>query len=82
MDGSYAIEGLLYYLKNGFGNFSFGYVFALLFLIILPIVREKYVPEMLVVVSPVYILTAFMSLQPHMEERFDFSLVFLRFYMF
>ncbi|XP_074339821.1 alpha-1,2-mannosyltransferase ALG9-like [Apium graveolens] len=71
--GSYASESMLYYLKNGFYSFSFGYVFAWLFLIILPIVRNKY-PDMLVVVSPVYILTGFMSLQPRKEERFLYSI--------
>jgi len=36
----------------------------------LPIARKKYVPDLLIVVSPVYIWLGFMSLQPHKEERF------------
>lgn len=67
----YGTEGPLYYFKNGFNNFNFSFVLALLFLGILPITRNKYAPELLVVVSPMYIWIAFMSLQPHKEERFD-----------
>ncbi|MCD7470612.1 hypothetical protein HAX54_010593 [Datura stramonium] len=37
---------------------------------ILPIAKKKYAPELFVVVSPVYLWIAFMSLQPHKEERF------------
>ncbi|WKA11999.1 hypothetical protein VitviT2T_029440 [Vitis vinifera] len=66
----YGIEGPLYYLRNGFNNFNFCFVLALLFLGILPIVRKKYVPDLLVVISPLYIWLGFMSLQPHKEERF------------
>lgn len=66
----YGIEGPLYYLRNGFNNFNFCFVLALLFLGILPIVRKKYVPDLLVVISPIYIWLGFMSLQPHKEERF------------
>ncbi|XP_010277032.1 PREDICTED: dol-P-Man:Man(6)GlcNAc(2)-PP-Dol alpha-1,2-mannosyltransferase [Nelumbo nucifera] len=66
----YGTEGPLFYLRNGFNNFNFSFVFALLFLVILPIKREKYAPDFLVVVSPIYIWLAFMSLQPHKEERF------------
>ena len=67
----YGTEGPLYYLRNGFNNFNFCFVLALLFLGILPIARKKYVPDLLIVVSPVYIWLGFMSLQPHKEERFD-----------
>lgn len=66
----YGTEGPLYYFKNGFNNFNFSFVLALLFLGILPITRKKYAPDLLVVVSPMYIWIAFMSLQPHKEERF------------
>ncbi|PON33003.1 GPI mannosyltransferase [Parasponia andersonii] len=66
----YGTEGPLYYLKNGFNNFNFCFVLALLFLVILPIVRKKYASDLLVVVSPLYLWLAFMSLQPHKEERF------------
>ena len=67
----YGTEGPLYYLRNGFNNFNFCFILALLFLGILPIARKKYVPDLLIVVSPVYIWLGFMSLQPHKEERFD-----------
>uniref|UniRef100_A0A165Z128 AAA+ ATPase domain-containing protein n=1 Tax=Daucus carota subsp. sativus TaxID=79200 RepID=A0A165Z128_DAUCS len=66
----YGTEGPLFYLKNGFNNFNFSFVLALLFLGILPITRKKYAPDLLVVISPMYIWIAFMSLQPHKEERF------------
>ncbi|XP_058095596.1 dol-P-Man:Man(6)GlcNAc(2)-PP-Dol alpha-1,2-mannosyltransferase [Magnolia sinica] len=66
----YGTEGPLYYLRNGFNNFNFSFILALLFLGILPIARKKYAPDLLVVVSPIYIWLAFMSLQPHKEERF------------
>ncbi|KAL5736522.1 hypothetical protein ACOSP7_030990 [Xanthoceras sorbifolium] len=69
----YGTEGPLYYLRNGFNNFNFCFVLALLFLGILgilPIARKKYVPDLLIVVSPLYIWLGFMSLQPHKEERF------------
>lgn len=67
----YGTEGALYYLKNGFNNFNFSFILALLFLVMLPILRRKYALDLLVVVSPIYIWLAFMSLQPHKEERFD-----------
>lgn len=66
----YGTEGPLFYLKNGFNNFNFCFILALLFVVILPIAKRKYVPELLVIVSPIYIWVAFMSLQPHKEERF------------
>ncbi|XP_030480912.2 dol-P-Man:Man(6)GlcNAc(2)-PP-Dol alpha-1,2-mannosyltransferase [Cannabis sativa] len=66
----YGTEGSLYYLRNAFNNFNFCFVLALLFVVILPIVKEKYTPDLLIVVSPLYIWLAFMSLQPHKEERF------------
>ncbi|EXC18480.1 Dol-P-Man:Man(6)GlcNAc(2)-PP-Dol alpha-1,2-mannosyltransferase [Morus notabilis] len=66
----YGTEGPLYYLRNGFNNFNFCFVLALLFLVILPIVRKKYAPDLLIVVSPIYLWLTFMSLQPHKEERF------------
>lgn len=67
----YGTEGPLFYLRNGFNNFNVCFVLALLFVGILPISRKKYVPDLLVVISPIYIWLAFMSLQPHKEERFD-----------
>lgn len=67
----YGTEGPLYYLRNGFNNFNFCFILALLFLAILPIARKKYAPDLLIVVSPFYIWLAFMSMQPHKEERYD-----------
>lgn len=66
----YGIEGPLFYLRNAFNNFNFCFVLALLFIGILPIARKKYAPDLLIVVSPLYLWLAFMSLQPHKEERF------------
>ncbi|XP_020231367.1 dol-P-Man:Man(6)GlcNAc(2)-PP-Dol alpha-1,2-mannosyltransferase [Cajanus cajan] len=66
----YGTEGPLYYLRNGFNNFNFCFVLAMLFLGILPIAKKKYAPDLLIVISPIYIWLGFMSLQPHKEERF------------
>ncbi|XP_027061934.1 alpha-1,2-mannosyltransferase ALG9 [Coffea arabica] len=66
----YGTEGPLYYLKNGFNNFNFCFLLALLFLVVLPVARKKYQPDLLVVISPIYIWIGFMSLQSHKEERF------------
>lgn len=66
----YGTEGPLYYLKNGFNNFNVCFVLAMLFLAILPIAKKKYAPDLLIVISPLYIWLGFMSLQPHKEERF------------
>ncbi|KAG5546121.1 hypothetical protein RHGRI_018336 [Rhododendron griersonianum] len=66
----YGTEGPLYYLKNGFNNFNFCFILALLFVGVLPVARKKYAPDLFLVVSPIYIWLAFMSLQPHKEERF------------
>eukprot|EP00268_Persea_americana_P042658 TRINITY_DN426_c1_g1_i5.p1 TRINITY_DN426_c1_g1~~TRINITY_DN426_c1_g1_i5.p1 ORF type:complete len:486 (+),score=74.24 TRINITY_DN426_c1_g1_i5:252-1709(+) len=66
----YGTEGPLYYLNNGFNNFNFCFILALLFLGILPLARKKYGRDLFVVVSPIYIWLAFMSVQPHKEERF------------
>ncbi|OAY54789.1 dol-P-Man:Man(6)GlcNAc(2)-PP-Dol alpha-1,2-mannosyltransferase [Manihot esculenta] len=66
----YGIEGPLFYMRNGFNNFNFCFILALLFLGFLPIARRKYAPDMLIVISPLYIWLGFMSLQPHKEERF------------
>lgn len=66
----YGTEGALFYIRNGFNNFNFCFVLALLFLAILPIARKKYAPDLLIVISPLYIWLAFMSLQSHKEERF------------
>lgn len=67
----YGTEGPLYYLKNGFNNFNFCFILALLFVGVLPFARKKYAPDLFLVVSPIYIWLAFMSLQPHKEERLD-----------
>lgn len=66
----YGTEGPLFYLRNGFNNFNFSFILALLFVAFLPITWKKYTPDLLIVVSPVYIWLAFMSMQPHKEERF------------
>jgi alpha-1,2-mannosyltransferase len=66
----YGTEGPTFYFKNGFNNFNFAFILALLFLGFVPFARKKYVPDLLIVVSPVYIWLAFMSLQAHKEERF------------
>ncbi|PSS05865.1 Dol-P-Man:Man(6)GlcNAc(2)-PP-Dol alpha-1,2-mannosyltransferase [Actinidia chinensis var. chinensis] len=66
----YGTEGSLYYMRNGFNNFNFCFILALLFVGILPVARKKYAPDLLIVISPIYIWLAFMSLQPHKEERF------------
>ncbi|KAG6607914.1 Dol-P-Man:Man(6)GlcNAc(2)-PP-Dol alpha-1,2-mannosyltransferase, partial [Cucurbita argyrosperma subsp. sororia] len=66
----YGTGGPLFYLRNGFNNLNVSFVLALLFLGILPISRKKYMPDLLVVISPIYIWLGFMSLQPHKEERF------------
>lgn len=58
-------------MRNGFNNFNFCFILALLFLGFLPIARRKYAPDMLIVISPLYIWLGFMSLQPHKEERYD-----------
>lgn len=71
----YGTEGPLYYLNNGFNNFNFCFILALVFLGILPLARKKYGRDLLIVVSPIYIWLAFMSLQPHKEERLE-SLLF------
>lgn len=75
----YGTEGPLYYLKNGFNNFNFCFILALLFVGVLPVARKKYAPDLLLVVSPIYIWLAFMSLQPHKEERLDLFLPSLHF---
>ncbi|KAG9446791.1 hypothetical protein H6P81_012919 [Aristolochia fimbriata] len=66
----YGTEGPLFYLKNGFNNFNVSFILALLFLGILPFAKKKYAPDLLLVLSPLYIWLGFMSLQPHKEERF------------
>ncbi|KAK6934152.1 GPI mannosyltransferase, partial [Dillenia turbinata] len=66
----YGIEGPLFYLRNGFNNFNFCFILALLFVLIWPFIKKKYSSELLVLVSPIYIWLIFMSLQPHKEERF------------
>ncbi|KAK8936030.1 Dol-P-Man:Man(6)GlcNAc(2)-PP-Dol alpha-1,2-mannosyltransferase [Platanthera zijinensis] len=66
----YGTESSTFYLRNGFNNFNFSFILALLFVAFLPITRKKYTPDLLVVVSPIYIWLGFMSLQSHKEERF------------
>jgi len=65
----YGTEGPSFYFRNGFNNFNFAFILALLFLGVVPFARKKYAPDLLMVVSPVYIWLAFMSLQAHKEER-------------
>lgn len=65
----YGNEGHLFYFRNGFNNFNFCFILALLFLAFLPIVKRKYDTDLLIVVSSMYIWLAFMSLQAHKEER-------------
>lgn len=78
----YGTEGPLYYLKNGFNNFNVCFVLAMLFLAILPIAKKKYAPDLLIVISPLYIWLGFMSLQPHKEERFGKIFYTVFFYKF
>lgn len=78
----YGTEGPLFYLKNGFNNFNFCFVLAMLFLGILPIAKKKYAPDLLIVISPLYIWLGFMSLQPHKEERFGKLFYMVFFYEF
>lgn len=66
----YGTEGPLFYLRNAFNNFNFCFVLALLFIAFIPLTKRKYAPDLFIVVSPLYIWLAFMSLQPHKEERF------------
>ncbi|XP_074290231.1 alpha-1,2-mannosyltransferase ALG9-like [Silene latifolia] len=68
----YGVEGPLFYVHNAFNNFNFAFVLALLFpaTLLVQAVRRKFVPELLIFISPIYIWLAFMSLQPHKEERF------------
>nr|CAD1839894.1 unnamed protein product [Ananas comosus var. bracteatus] len=66
----YGTEEMSFYFRNGFNNFNFCFVLALLFVAILPIAKKKYAPDLVIVVSPVFIWLAFMSLQAHKEERF------------
>lgn len=65
----YGTEEPSFYLRNGFNNFNFCFILALLFVVILPIAKHKYAPELLVIISPIYIWLVLMSLQPHKEER-------------
>ncbi|VAH74614.1 unnamed protein product [Triticum turgidum subsp. durum] len=66
----YGTEGASFYFRNAFNNFNFAFVLALLFVGVALSARKKYAPDLLIVVSPVYIWLAFMSLQAHKEERF------------
>ncbi|KAK8956345.1 Dol-P-Man:Man(6)GlcNAc(2)-PP-Dol alpha-1,2-mannosyltransferase [Platanthera guangdongensis] len=66
----YGTESSTFYWRNGFNNFNFSFILALLFVASLPSTWKKYTPDLLVVVSPIYIWLAFMSLQSHKEERF------------
>lgn len=80
----YGTEGALFYLRNGFNNFNFCFILALLFLGVLPVARKKYAPDLLIVVSSFYIWLGFMSLQPHKEERYvnrEFLVIPARFFV-
>ncbi|CAH1452859.1 unnamed protein product [Lactuca virosa] len=41
----YGTEGPLFYLKNGFNNFNFALVFALMFVVLFPFTKKKYAPD-------------------------------------
>ncbi|KAK9674496.1 hypothetical protein RND81_12G236300 [Saponaria officinalis] len=68
----YGVEGPLFYVHNAFINFNFSFLLALLFpaTLLVQAVRRKYVPELMIFLSPIYVWIGFMSLQPHKEERF------------
>lgn len=66
----YGVESPTFYLRNGFNNFNFALILALLLPIVVLIAQKRDYYSLLVFVSPIYIWLSFMSLQPHKEERF------------
>ncbi|MCO5587878.1 hypothetical protein L7F22_041830 [Adiantum nelumboides] len=65
----YGVESRTFYLQNGFNNFNFALVLALMLPFLMLLVRRKNSSLLLVLVSPIYIWLGFMSMQPHKEER-------------
>jgi alpha-1,2-mannosyltransferase len=73
----YGVEGPLFYFKNAFNNFNFALPFALLCPLVLLLSSKRKYCKLVLAVSPIFVWLAFMSLQPHKEERsvlFDVSL--------
>lgn len=66
----YGVEPWSFYLRNGFNNFNFALVLALLLPVVVLLAQRKNGWSLLVLASPIYIWLGFMSLQPHKEERF------------
>ncbi|KAG0576973.1 hypothetical protein KC19_5G122400 [Ceratodon purpureus] len=76
----YGVEGPSFYILNAFNNFNFSFLFALMSPSLLYIASRDYnslprkpsreYTRLLVAISPLFIWLAFMSLQPHKEERF------------
>lgn len=64
----YGVEGPLFYFRNGFNNFNFAFLIALLSPSLLLLSKHKY-DRLVVAVSPIFLWLAFMTLQPHKEER-------------
>lgn len=66
----YGVESPSFYLRNGFNNFNFAIILALMFPLVVLIGRQKSYGSLLIFVSPLYLWLGFMSLQAHKEERF------------
>eukprot|EP00250_Pteridium_aquilinum_P012965 c2104_g1_i1 orf=506-2251(-) len=66
----YGVESPTFYLRNGFNNFNFAFVLALILPVVVLLAKKRTHYSLLVFVSPIYIWLGFMSLQPHKEERF------------
>eukprot|EP00897_Mesotaenium_endlicherianum_P001191 jgi/Mesen1/11072/ME000099S10512 len=66
----YGVEGPLFYLRNGANNFNLALPFALALPAVALALRRRGDLQLLLAASPLYLWLAFMSLQPHKEERF------------
>lgn len=66
----YGVESPFFYLRNLFNNFNFAFLASLLLPFVMIWVRKRGYKMLFVAVSPLYLWTGFMSLQPHKEERF------------
>ncbi|KAI5078870.1 hypothetical protein GOP47_0006541 [Adiantum capillus-veneris] len=66
----YGVESKTFYLRNGFNNFNFALILALMLPIVMLLARRKKDFSLLVLASPIYTWLGFMSMQPHKEERF------------